>query len=294
MNIEPTEDVSVLICTYHPDKNLVEQIESINRSAGDSSNVRFFVFDDSDSCDDLVRLINESDINNIKISAGAKQGSACSNFIFALDKVDADWLFLSDQDDIWDRCKVEEYFKIAKGLDSNTPQVIFSDASLINEGGSLLFDSFFRYQGLSVNVLNSDDILFKNCVQGATLCINSKMIKLIRESLDGEDSNLIAMHDWWIAILARYYGNWSFIDRPLIGYRQHDRNVVGAIEDGNSLVKFLKHPVLYYKNLKKLKSQYETWLKVSERLKGGSAFDCKKLNISFLSRCKLILINLIP
>lgn len=38
------------------------------------------------------------------------------------------------------------------------------------------------------------------------------------------------MHDWYIGLLASCYGQIDFIDKPMILYRQHDNNQVGAKE----------------------------------------------------------------
>lgn len=286
---------TVVLCTYQPSQTLFEQISSINKSF-ESTGIGFstYISDDTHSYSPVVKELVRLDSDRIRLSSGPMLGSACYNFVSALTQTQSEWVFLSDQDDIWEVNKVDEYLKIIKKLDNDIPQIIFSDASLIDDTGRIICESFFKYQGLSEEVLNSDDILFKNCVQGATLCMNREMINLINETLDGEDSSSLAMHDWWIAILARYCGNWTFINKPLLRYRQHDRNVVGAIKESNVLVKFLKNPFIYYRKLKTLKCQYQLWLRVSERLKERSSFNCRKMNISFLSKCKLLVIRLIP
>lgn len=286
--------ISVVVCTYEPDKSLLDQIESINKAMVDGVDVKISIFDDSTSNNRVLEILKNKYSSGLEIFDGPKQGSPCSNFIYSLSQLDTDWVFFSDQDDIWEVTKVEEYLKIVKEVDDRVPQIVFSDASLINERGDKICESFFKYQGLSEEVLSSDDILFKNCVQGATLCLNRAMINLINETLDGEDISCLAMHDWWIAILARYCGNWTFINKPLLRYRQHDRNVVGAKEKSNILVKFFKNPFIYYRKLNTLKCQYQLWMRVSKRVKGRSSFNRKKMNISLLSKCKLLVISLIP
>ena len=36
------------------------------------------------------------------------------------------------------------------------------------------------------------------------------------------------MHDWWLALCAAVFGHIGFIDKPLVKYRQHGSNEVGA------------------------------------------------------------------
>ncbi len=288
MNNNPINNISVLMCTYNPEEEINEQIRSIYNSGNNELKITLSIFDDSNSNKNAHTSINNIQDFDVEIFQGCQQGSACSNFIYAINQIDADWLFLSDQDDIWEKCKIEEYLKIARDIDNSIPQIIFSDASLINSKGELIASSFYQYQGLSLKVMESDDILFQNCVQGATLLLNKKMINLIKESLNGEDSNGIAMHDWWIAILARYYGNWTYIDKPLIQYRQHERNVVGAKKKSNLFIKLIRNPLVYYSRLKSLKKQYQLWLKVSQKMTSPSDFTPNHMKISLLSRCKLI------
>ena len=38
----------------------------------------------------------------------------------------------------------------------------------------------------------------------------------------------IVMHDWWMALVARYCASFKFIDKPLLRYRQHENNQIGA------------------------------------------------------------------
>ena len=36
------------------------------------------------------------------------------------------------------------------------------------------------------------------------------------------------MHDWWLGILAFSFGKVGYIDEPLVKYRQHGQNELGA------------------------------------------------------------------
>lgn len=288
MNEKSLNDISVLMCTYNPQEEINEQIRSIYHCCNSDLKIKISIFDDSNSNENAYTSIKNIQDFDIEIFQGCKKGSACSNFIYALNNIDSDWVFLSDQDDIWEKCKIEEYLNVASKIDNKIPQIIFSDASLINSTGELISSSFYQYQGISLKVMENDDIIFQNCVQGATLFLNRKMINLIKESVNGEDINCIAMHDWWIAILARYYGNWTYIDKPLIKYRQHERNVVGAQKKSNLFIKLIKNPLIYYSRLKSIKKQYQLWLKVSKKIKPISNFNYKKMKISLLSKCKLI------
>lgn len=36
------------------------------------------------------------------------------------------------------------------------------------------------------------------------------------------------MHDWWIAYMVSFFGEIVYLDEPLIKYRQHSNNTIGA------------------------------------------------------------------
>ena len=78
-------------------------------------------------------------------------------------------------------------------------------------------------------MLNDDSILYKNCVQGAACMINRALRNLALDSLSYTQLSELYMHDWWLALLARYYGETQFIDKPLLDYRQHCQNQVGCL-----------------------------------------------------------------
>ena len=40
----------------------------------------------------------------------------------------------------------------------------------------------------------------------------------------------VVMHDWWLALVAAAFGTLIFLDTPLVHYRQHDANTIGAKE----------------------------------------------------------------
>lgn len=282
-------NLAVLICTYNPNNYLIEQIESIKKNY---CYMPIYLSDDS---------IGNSNLNYLKskypsifefcyIRKGPRQRNASSNFLNSLNDIEFDdnieWVFLSDQDDIWFDNKVESYLSIINKLDSSKPQIIFSDSLLIDKNGKKIASSFFKYQGLSSSIMKTDDILLRNCVQGATLCINKKMIDLINQSLMYKDLDNIVMHDWWIAILAKYKGNWTFIDKPLLKYRQHNNNVVGASSKSVSFFKIILSPLVYINRLHILSLQYNLAITKLDVLDSK-----RELKLSFFSKVKLYLFS---
>lgn len=286
--------IGIVLCTYEPNTVfLKEQVDSILSSVGCHHDIYLYHGDDSRHAVPLTPTEhNGLSSINYEYIRGPQQQSASLNFINTISLAkDCDWVFLSDQDDIWHRDKFNEYIGTINRIKGSTPEIIFSDSSLIDSTGKITHESFFKYQSMSTDILESDDILFSNCVQGATLCINRMMIELLLSSfISNEEKHTIVMHDWWIAILVRYFGNWHFIDKPLLMYRQHDKNVIGAIQSGG-FISLLRNFTRLYSNLRKIKCQLDLWerKKKAWSLTPTVSMDITKLNCK--SRVKLAIIR---
>ena len=68
-------------------------------------------------------------------------------------------------------------------------------------------------------------LLVQNNVTGCTCLMNAALRRLVAEHAQAER---IFMHDWFIALTAAAFGRIVFVDAPLVDYRQHGRNVLGA------------------------------------------------------------------
>lgn len=201
--------------------------------------------------------------------------------------------FFSDQDDVWCCEKFEEYLKIiASKAKSSLPTLIFSDAIIIESDGKIIADSFMKHQRISGEMLVHDDLLFRNCAQGATFCLNSHLINLVNyltPTIDSIDN--IVMHDWWIAIIARYYGEIRFIDIPLIKYRQHDNNVVGARSQVESMFLELKSISNLLNKIKNIQKQMIYFMNVSQELGGRRYIDFHNLKLGRVSYIKFLIMK---
>ena len=265
---------SIVLCTYNGAPFISKQIESYLEQAILPKKI---IISDDGSSDNTVFIIkeifNKLNYTDYLIISGPKRG-VIHNFLSALKYADSDYIFLSDQDDIWHKDKISEFAKIAKQADK--PNLVFSDATLIDENANEIAPSFFQYQGLTVKCLDDDSILFRNCVQGAACAINKPLRDLVIQSLEIIDINKLYMHDWWIALLAKYYGSYQFINRPLIEYRQHTKNQVGAF---NHKFRFL----FYVTKLKHYCSNFGKAIKQVQELEYFTA-NYKKMNTRLVSR----------
>lgn len=218
----------VILCTYNGAYFIARQIESILCQS--ISPHKIIISDDysTDNTLDIIKQVcHEFQFYNVEIRKGERKG-VVYNFLSALRYAESEHIFFADQDDIWLPNKAEEFLASFAKLDQEQPTLVFSDARLIDELGINIADSFFVYQGIDARIMEDDSILYRNCVQGASCAINKPLQELVIHSLSFIDIDNLYMHDWWFALLARYYGQYQFIEKPLLEYRQHTKNQVGV------------------------------------------------------------------
>lgn len=137
------------------------------------------------------------------------------------------YMMFADQDDIWaaDKIKIEfnSLLQLEQGSADRMPALVHSDLEVVDCEGKPIAASYIAYQGLQIQRDSLVNQVQSNLVTGCTAVINEELaLKVLPIPVQA------IMHDWWIAIAAVAYGRRLFIDQPLVRYRQHDANAIGA------------------------------------------------------------------
>jgi glycosyltransferase involved in cell wall biosynthesis len=188
------------------------------------------VVEDDGSTDDTIALLrNFSTTAGFPVRIGENPHTAgpAKNFERAISRCSGDVIALCDQDDIWHPDKLA---LIADGFDKNPRAVaFFSDAEVCDMQCDPLGYRLWKSVGLTRRMqrrLNRgkafDVILRQNVVTGATMAFASRY-RLLVLPIDPR-----WMHDGWIALLISVFAPVIADSRPLIRYRQHPRQSVGA------------------------------------------------------------------
>ncbi|MEE3660422.1 glycosyltransferase family 2 protein [Brenneria sp. g21c3] len=226
--MEKIKRIDVLLASYNGSKFIEEQIESliINFKKITEYNCRILLSDDG-STDRTLELIKEMECRYPEFVCfldGKKKGGVRENFNFLINSTDADYVFFCDQDDFWLPNKMKLFMEEFQKLDTdNEPTLIHSDLCVVDDKLCPINISMFDYQKINKNP-TLKEIIVSNSVTGCVMACNKKLIDLAKKS----DLSKSIMHDWYIAILAFAFGNVRFINSPLILYRQHGENGVGA------------------------------------------------------------------
>ena len=222
--------VAVLLAAYNGENYIGQQIESV--LAQSYQNIRLIISDDfsSDGTAECVRQYALKDDRITVLQSEERLGSAQANFMFLLKNAEADYYMFCDQDDFWFPDKVETELKRMLEIEKpGLPVLVHSDLSVADSDLKLRAESFFRYQGLSKEQPLAAELI-QNNVTGCTVMLNSALRTL---ALKKKDTCGMMMHDWFLAILASAMGVIGLVDRPLMLYRQHEKNQVGAKNAGS-------------------------------------------------------------
>lgn len=131
---------------------------------------------------------------------------------------------LCDQDDIWhpDRLRIG-----AEALAIGTTQMVHSDARLVDATGQVIHASLFGYERRLRNP-GLRGLLYRNTVTGMTMLMRRSLVE--RALPFPRQSGVFFYHDLWLALVAQASGGIVLIDQPLVDYRQHGGNAIGAVD----------------------------------------------------------------
>lgn len=135
-------------------------------------------------------------------------------------------LAFSDQDDIWHPHKLT---RLLTEIEAQDALLAHSDLELIDTQGKVFHHSVWAYEKRRPENLSADLLLLRNCVTGCTVLIRRELIAdLLPFPQQSETGRWY--HDHWMALVATHRGNIAHLREPLVQYRQHGGNEVGAKE----------------------------------------------------------------
>ncbi|TPE54290.1 glycosyltransferase family 2 protein [Maribrevibacterium harenarium] len=220
--------VAVLMSTYNGSVFLEEQLRSLVEQT--YSNFTVYVRDDGSSDETLNMIASYDGLDVEVISDDAGNVGPASSFLRLLTAIQADYYLFCDQDDVWFNDKIEKAILCIDSLtcQKGTPVLYHSDLTLVDSKLNIIGDSFHKFDNVKPDeFFQNNSLLIQNCVVGCTSAFNRELRDLAINNLQGR-YDCIAMHDWWLALFARYFGTIVYDDCSTIYYRQHQSNVSGS------------------------------------------------------------------
>ena len=202
--------ISVAMATYNGEKYIKEQIDSILSQLDKNDEL---IISDDGSTDKTRAIINSYKDKRIKLIDGPKKGVK-QNFANAIDYCNGKYIFLSDQDDIWMKDKVE---KVLETFEKEKCTCVVHDCEVFDsDTGKIIYNSFYKYRKSGKGIIKN---IWKNTYIGCCMAFSKEMTKYILPIPDD-----IEMHDQWSGIINEIHGNSLFLNKRLIKYRRHDNN----------------------------------------------------------------------
>jgi len=208
------------MATYNGQKYINQQIDSILYQLNEDDELIISDDGSSDKTIDIIKSYNDKRIKllfhqrNLKTNNNTNNNFyfVTNNFENALYNAKGEFIFLSDQDDIWELNKIKVMSEYLTKFD-----IVICNLSVIDKNNIVTSSKFYNYKNKFVTncIIN----LFKSHYIGCCMAFNKKILKF---SLPFPQNLLV--HDLWIGTIGFLFGKSVFIDTPLHKYRRHENN----------------------------------------------------------------------
>ena len=222
--------LSSVMCTYNGAGYLQSQLESLLAQTRLPDEI---VLSDDASTDATMGLLEAFALTaratgvDVRLTRHATNVGFVENFSSALRQASGDVLFLCDQDDVWHADKLG--LMAPRFVDDPELLLLHSDARLVDASGRsmdcLMFDALQMTADEKLAIHDGrgfEVVMRRSFVTGATMAVRRTMLE--RALPIAKDW----IHDEWLAAVIAAMGKIDFIDAPLIDYRQHGGNQIGA------------------------------------------------------------------
>lgn len=227
--------VTVLLCTYNGAAYVRAQLQSILDQTVQDLHV---VVSDDGSTDETLAIVEAMAATHpgriTILRQNPPTGSAQRHFLKLLVERAydmADYIMLSDQDDVWLPKKVEKTLARMQADEAacraageaNASILVHCDSRIVDRALREIAPSFVAYQKMTPSRCQLQQLLVQNNVVGGAIMMNRALAERITEI-----PAHCVMHDQWIALVASAFGHIDFVPESLYLYRQHGDNVLGA------------------------------------------------------------------
>lgn len=236
--------IAILLCSYEGEKYIEEQLISITSQT--YPNWKLFISDDG-SQDRTLKIIQEFKAQQkilLKILEGPKKGFS-SNFasLTKRPEIKSNYYAWADQDDIWNKRKLEKAIGWLNHQSSSRPLLYCSRTVFVDH-----MNRYIKPSPLFKKPKTFQNALVQNIAGGNTMIFNEKARQLFIKAT--KDKNIPA-HDWLMyQIVSACNGIIVYDERPSIRYRQHSQNLIGMNTGIKARMKRMK--LL-------LQGQFQTW-----------------------------------
>lgn len=220
-NNKPT--VAVVVATCNGATYLPAQLESIVQQTYKPSQI--IIVDDA-SVDDTIAIAHAFAAHHpeVMVVQNEIRLGYIKNFEKGMLLANASYVALSDQDDIWVPHKIEVLIHAI-----GDQMLAYSDSELIDANGQLLNQ---KMSSIKNQLAYHTPIMY---AIGAWAPGHAMLFK--KELVDkAVPFPTLVTHDFWLGFVATCYSKVVYVNEPLVHYRQHTQNAIGADTTKNKTV----------------------------------------------------------
>lgn len=219
------------MCTFNGSRFLPDQLASF---VAQTRRPDELVVSDDGSSDPTMEILEAFAATApfpVRLHRNVTPQGVATNFSRAISLCEGSLVALSDQDDVWEPTKLERQVEL---LDRN-PSLggVFTDAALVDDQLESLGTSLFERAGFTPRRRYRFEqgrglamLLARPVVCGTTLAFRSSLRDLVLPIPS------TGLHDVWLSVLLSATSELAAIPEPLVRYRQHAHNQVGAPAQG--------------------------------------------------------------
>lgn len=203
---------SVAMAVYNGEKFIREQIDSIINMLGNKDEL---IISYDESIDSTLVIIKEYEKKDSRIKVVYDDGhSVESNFNNAVNHCSGEYIFLSDQDDVWINDKINVLIKYFENNEECV--VVISDGYIVDEK--------LNIEGSVFEVYNTSSNPLRNFVKGSYLGCQMAFRSCIKSKVWPVKVSPPLPHDLWLGVCGARYGKIGLVKEKLIMHRLHDCN----------------------------------------------------------------------
>jgi glycosyltransferase involved in cell wall biosynthesis len=196
---------SVVLAAYQGQRFIDEQLDSIVAQLGPDDEI---IISDDASSDETLDVVRRRNDPRIRVLENLIRVGYAMNFQRAINEVRGQYVFFSDQDDVWLPGKVAEMRAVLA-----SKSFAASDAIVVNERLEPMYKSYFAHRG--ARSFSWTSLFLKPSIIGATMSCRKDYLQSLLPLPTG------IPHDFWLTLNAAWDQELAIIERPLILYRRH-------------------------------------------------------------------------
>lgn len=204
---------SIALAAYNGEAFMQEQIDSILACMSDNDEL---IISCDPSTDHTIEIAKEYESSDKRIHVLANDSPGLqSNFNNAVVHCSGEYIFLSDQDDVWIKGKID---KVIQTFVSTQADMVMHDGYMVDTDLNILPKSIFERYGVNDHFIPN---LIRCSYWGCCMAIRASFRNIVCPFPTTSGVN----HDIWIALMATRHGTIARCEDKLVLHRLHGGNV---------------------------------------------------------------------